>query len=183
VRTLPGGGEAAAGYRRLRALLQEMGVHCDDDAELQDADAVLLISARGAEALVAARLDDEERRRAYARVVARLLVGEMHPPLDAKAEYPSKHVTFSKQEAEEDALVATFARAVADGRLDTAPRPLYQDVPKLKLAFTPRTAAQSTLGGFHLWSDFWYRRSDMYRRWRSRPGVSTAIGRICTALS
>ncbi|MEX2246052.1 MAG: hypothetical protein WEC75_05145 [Dehalococcoidia bacterium] len=182
VRTLPGGGEASAGYRRLRALLQEMGVRCDDAAELQDADAVLLVSARGIDALVAARLDDEARRRSYSRVVARLLVGEMHAPIDAKIEYLAKHTTISRQEAEEDALVATFGRAVADGRLDTAPRPLYQDVPKLRFAFTPRSAARSTLGGFHLWSGFWYRRSNMYRRWRSRRDVSTAIGRICTAL-
>ena len=53
---------------------------------------------------------------------------------------------------------------------------------KLTLAFTPRTAARSTLGGFHLWSDFWYKRSNMYRHWRSRRDVSNAITRIVGAL-
>lgn len=182
LRALPPDGDARLRTYRLRAMLEEMDVHCDDSAELRDVDAVLLTSARGTEALIAARLDEHARLRAYARIVARVLVGEMHGPIDAKIEYPSKHATASRQEREEDALVAFLAGALADGRLDAAPRPLFEDVPKLTLAFTPRTAARSTLGGFHLWSDFWYKRSNMYRRWRSRRDVSKAIGRICVAL-
>lgn len=182
LRTLPADGTATERTRRLRALLEEMGIHCDDTAELQDVDAVLLASGRGTEALVAARLDDVARHRTYARLVARLLVGEMHAPMDAKIEYPGVNKTSRKQEREEDAVVVTFASALAEGALDRAPRPLYQDVPKLTLAFTPRTAARSTLGGMHLWSDFWYKRSGMYRRWRSRRDVSNAIGRVCVIL-
>ena len=182
LRILPLDGDAALRTYRLRAMLQEMNVYCDDTAELRDVDAVLLTSARGTEALVAARLDDTGRLRTYARIVARLLVGEMHGPIDAKIEYPAKHATASRQEREEDAVVAFLAGALVDGRLDAAPRPLFEDVPKLTLAFTPRTAARSTLGGFHLWSDFWYKRSNMYRRWRSRRDVSHAITRICGAL-
>lgn len=182
LRALPLDGDARLRTYRLRAMLQEMDVYCDDTAALQDVDAVLLTSARGTEALIAARLDDDSRLRTYARIVARLLVGEMHGPIDAKIEYPAKHATASRQEREEDAVVAFLAGALADGRLDAAPRPLFEDVPKLTLAFTPRTAARSTLGGFHLWSDFWYKRSNMYRRWRSRRDVSHAITRICGAL-
>jgi hypothetical protein len=182
LRTLPADGDAIERTRRLRALLEEMGIHCDDTAELQDVDAVLLASSRGTEALVAARLDDAARHRTYARLVARLLVGEMHAPMDAKIEYPRAHKTGRKHEREEDAVVVTFASALAEGALDRAPRPLYEDVPKLTLAFTPRTAARSTLGGMHLWSDFWYKRSNMYRRWRSRRDVSKAIGRVCVIL-
>ncbi len=182
LRSLPMDGDAHTRTFRLRAMLQEMDVHCDDTAELQDVDAVLLTSARGTEALFAARLDDDSRLRTYARVIARVLVGEMHGPIDAKIEYPAKHATGSRQEREEDAVVAFLAGTLVDGRLDAAPRPLFEVVPKLTLAFTPRTAARSTLGGFHLWSDFWYKRSNMYRRWRSRRDVSKAIGRICVAL-
>jgi hypothetical protein len=182
LRALPAEGDPRQRAMRLRALLEEMGVRCDEHAELQDADAVLLASARGTDALLAARLDDEGRHAAYARIIARLIVGEIHAPIDAKIEYPAEHGPGYKLERREDALVATFARALVDGRLDSAPRPLYEDVPKLTFAFTPRTAARSTLGGFHLWSDFWYKRSDLYRRWRSRPGVSQAIGRICVVL-
>jgi hypothetical protein len=79
-------------------------------------------------------------------------------------------------------MVLALAQAIIDGRLDAAPRPLYEDVPKLTFAFTPRSAARSTLGGFHLWSDYWYKRSNMYRRWRSRRDVSDAISRVCTVL-
>ena len=182
LRSLPLDGDARTRTFRLRAMLQEMNVHCDDTAELQDVDAVLLTSARGTEALVAARLDDDGRLRTYARIIARVLVGEMHGPIDAKIEYPAKHATGSRQEREEDAVVAFLAGTLVDGRLDAAPRPLFGAVPKLTLAFTPRTAARSTLGGFHLWSDFWYKRSNMYRCWRSRRDVSKAIGRICVAL-
>ena len=183
LRTMPHSGEPQAATLRLRALLQEMGVHCDDTAELDDADAILLTSGRGMEALIASRLDDEQRHRAYSRIVARLIIGQMHEPIDAKIEYHTKHANISKQEKEEDAAVAKFAIALVDGKLDLAPRSLYEDVPKFALAFTPRTAALSTLGGLHLWSDYWYRRSTMYRWWRSRKDVSSAIKRVCIILN
>jgi hypothetical protein len=182
LRLLPGDGEARVRARRLRALLEEMGVHCDETAALQDVDAVLLASARGTEALIAARLNDDERHHAYARIVARLLVGEIHPPMDAKMEYAGAHWTASREEREEDAMVQGLAGALVDARLDAAPRPLYDDVPKLTFAFTPRTAARSTLGGLHQWSIIWYKRSNLYRRLRARPDVSHAIERICFAL-
>ncbi len=182
VRQMPADGDVRLRTRRLRSMLEEMGVHCDDSAGLQDVDAVLLTSARGTEALIAARLDDQGRHRTYARLVARLLVGEMHPPIDAKIEYPAAHLTWSRQEREEDAMVIGLAGALVDGRLDAAPRPLYEDVPKLTLAFTPRTAARSTLGGLHQWSVLWYKRSNLYRRWRRQRTVSHAIERICFVL-
>jgi len=182
LRTLPGDGNAALRADRLRVMLEEMGVHCDETAQLQDVDAVLLASARGTEAIIAARLTDEERHRVYARIVARLLVGEIHAPIDAKMEYPAGRATASRQERQEDAMVAGLAGALVDGRLDAAPRPLYEDVPKLTFAFTPRTAARSTLGGLHQWSVLWYKRSNTYRRWRSRRDVSHAIERICIVL-
>ena len=183
VRTMPLDREPRAGVIRLRGLLQEMGVRCDDSAELDEADAILLTSGRGTEAMIASRLDDEQRYQAYARLVARLIIGEMHAPIDAKVEYPSKHFTINREEKEEDATVAKFAIALTEGNLDLAPRSLYEDVPKLQLAFTPRTAAQATLGGMHLWSDYWYRRSTMYRWWRSRPKVSGVIKRVCVMLN
>lgn len=183
LRTMPLEGDARERIRRLRALLEEMGVQCDDAAELDEADAILLTSGRGMEAMIASRLDDEARHQAYARIVARLIIGQMHEPIDAKVEYPSKHFTISREEKEEDAAVAQFAIALTKGNLDLAPRPLYEDVPKLTLAFTPRTAARSTLGGMHLWSDYWYRRSTLYRWWRSKRRVSSAIKRVCVMLN
>lgn len=183
LRTMPLEGDTRERVRRLRSLLEEMGVRCDDSAELDEADAILLTSGRGMEAMIASRLDDEGRHQAYARIVARLIIGQMHEPIDAKVEYPSKHFTISREEKEEDAAVAKFAIALTEGNLDLAPRPLYEDVPKLTLAWTPRTAARSTLGGMHLWSDYWYRRSTMYRWWRSRRNVSSAIKRVCVMLN
>jgi hypothetical protein len=183
LRTMPLEGNAQERILRLRALLEEMGVRCDDAAELDEADAILLTSGRGMEAMIASRLDDEARHQAYARIVARLIIGQMHEPIDAKVEYPSKHFTISREEKEEDAAVAQFAIALTKGNLDLAPRPLYEDVPKLTLAFTPRTAARSTLGGMHLWSDYWYRRSTLYRWWRSKRRVSSAIKRVCVMLN
>ena len=181
LRSLPGDGSSVTRAARLRLLLEEMGVDCDETADLQDVDAVLLASARGTEALIAARLTDDERHRVYARIVARLLVGELHAPIDAKMEYAGEHAT-TREEREEDAVVAGLAGALVDGRLDAAPRPLYDDVPRLTFAFTPRTAARSTLGGLHQWSVLWYKRSNMYRRWRARRDVSHAIERICIVL-
>ena len=182
VRALPGEGDASARAARLRLLLEEMGVHCDETAELQDVDGILIASRRGIEALVAARLSAKERHRVYARLVARLLVSEIHAPIDARMEYSEGHATIFREDREEDAVVDGLSHALVDGRLHAAPRPLYEDVPRLTLAFTPRTAARSTLGGLHQWSVLWYKRSNLYRRWRARRDVSEAIERICIVL-
>ncbi|HZP57266.1 MAG TPA: hypothetical protein VFC53_06895 [Dehalococcoidia bacterium] len=181
VRFLPKHGSAYVRAQRLRSLLEELGIRCDERIDLQDADAVLLASAHGTEAIIAARLSDEERHTAYTRVVARLLVSDMRAPIDARIE--GQHgIRLSTREREEDRLVEGLALALASGRLEAAPRPLYDDVPKLTFAFTPRSAARSTLGGLHRWSVLWYKRSDFYRRLRARRRVSEAIGRICVAL-
>ena len=39
------------------------------------------------EAMIASRLDDEGRHQAYARIVARLIIGQMHEPIDARARH------------------------------------------------------------------------------------------------
>ena len=130
LRVLPADGEAAIGVLRLRALLEELGVHCDDSLNLQDLDAILLASERGTDALVASRLDDSQRHAAYARLVARLVITDMHAPMDAKMEYAERHEPSSTREREEEALVIGLASALLEGRLESAPRPLYDDVPQ-----------------------------------------------------
>lgn len=182
LRFLPMLGDARARAKRLRAVFEELGIHCDESAELQDLDAVLFSSARGTDAVIAARLDDEQRLTAYARLAARILACELVPPVDAQMEYADDALAPSKREREEERMLKQLAWAIREGHLDLAPRPLYEDVPKLTFAFTPRSAARSTLGGFHWWSGFWYRRSNMYRRWRSRRDVSTAIVRVIDIL-
>ena len=97
-------------------------------------------------------------------------------------EYSEGHATLFREDREEDAMVDGLSHALVDGRLDAAPRPLYDEVPRLTFAFTPRTAARSTLGGLHQWSVLWYKRSNLYRRWRARRDVSHAIERICFVL-
>jgi hypothetical protein len=178
LRFLPMSGDAATRARRLRALFEELDIRCDESADLHDLDALLVASARGTDAMIAARLDDEQRLTAYARLAARMLACELRPPIDANMEYADEALAPSRREREEERMLRKLAWAIREGRLDLAPRPLYEDVPKLTLAFTPRSAARSTLGGFHRWSGFWYRRSNMYRSWRSRHDVSTAIVRV-----
>jgi hypothetical protein len=178
LRFLPMLGDANTRAKRLRAVFEELGIHCDESADLHDLDAVLFASARGSDALIASRLNDEQRLTAYARLAARILACELHAPIDASMEYADDALAPSKREREEERMLMKLAWAIREGRLDLAPRPLYEDVPKLTFAFTPRSAARSTLGGFHWWSGFWYRRSSMYRRWRSRHDVSTAIVRV-----
>jgi hypothetical protein len=163
-------------------VFEELGIHCDESADLHDLDAVLFASARGTDAVIAARLDDEQRLTAYARLAARILACELVPPVDAQMEYADDAFAPSKREREEERMLKQLAWAIREGHLDLAPRPLYEEVPKLTFAFTPRSAARSTLGGFHWWSGFWYRRSNMYRRWRSRRDVSTAIVRVIDIL-
>ena len=183
LKLLPSDGDDATRAYRVRALLEELGVSCDESADLQDLDAILIASAHGTDAMIAARLNDEQRLVAYARLIARLLTGELHSPLDAKMEYAVIASAPSKRERDEERMVLQLAHAIAEGDLDLAPRPLFEDVPPFTFAFTPRSAARSTLGGFHWWSNFWYRRSNIYRRWRARRDVSNAIGRVVVALN
>jgi len=183
IRALPTGGETRMRTRRLRAILQESGVRCDDTAAKHDVDAAVLASERGVDAMIASRLDDEQREVAYARIIARLLSGGLKSPMDFKAEYANSDDAPYRKEREEERMVVALARAITSGQLDTAPRPIFEDVPAFTLAFTPRTAARSTLGGFHWWSGYWYKRSNMYRSWRSRTDVSNAIERVCGILN
>jgi hypothetical protein len=178
LRFLPMVGDARTRAKRLRVVFEELGIHCDESADLHDLDAVMFASVRGTDAMIAARLNDEQRLTAYARLAARILACEMHPPVDASMEYADDVLAPSKREREEERMLMKLAWAIREGHLDLAPRPLYEEVPKLTFAFTPRSAARSTLGGFHWWSGFWYRRSNMYRAWRSRRDVSTAIVRV-----
>ena len=183
VRSLPADGDARLRARRLRAILEEVDVRCDDTADLHDVDAVLLASSRGTEALIAARLGDGDRLVAYARIIARLLTGDLTAPVDFKIEYADSSDAPSKRERDEERMVLALAHAIASGHIDEAPRPLFEDVPSFTLAFTPRSISRSTLGGFHWWSNLWYRRSGTYRAWRRQRGVSNAIGRVCNALT
>lgn len=183
VTSLPEGGDERLRVRWLRAVLEEVGVRCDDTADLQELDAVLLASSHGTDAMIAARLDDNQRLIAYARIIARLLTGELQWPIDIKIEYTDDGAAPSKRERDEERLVLDLAHAIASGRLDEAPRTLFEDVPKFSFAFTPRSISLSTLGGFHLWSGFWYKRSGTYRAFRRRRDVTTAIGRVCGILS
>ena len=73
LRALPADGETRVRIARLRALLQELGIRCDDSADLHDLDAIMLASVHGTDALIASRLDDEQRLDAYARLIARRL--------------------------------------------------------------------------------------------------------------
>ena len=131
LRFLPMIGDANTRAKRLRAVFEELGIHCDESADLHDLDAVLFASVRGSDALIASRLDDEQRLTAYARLAARILACELHPPMDASMEYADDALAPSKREREEERMLMKLAWAIREGRLDLAPRPLYEDVPKL----------------------------------------------------
>ena len=121
-------------------------------------DAILLTSGRGMEALIASRLDDEERHRAYSRIVARLISARCTSPSTPRSNTP-QHLTISREEREEDAR-SQSSRSRSSKATSTCAAPALRRRPKLTLAWTPRTAARSTLGGMHLWCDYWYRRFD-----------------------
>jgi len=127
-------------------------------------------------------LDADEAWELMSRIVARLLTGELTAPVDFKIEYADSSDAPSKRERDEERLVLSLAHAIASGHIDEAPRPLFEDVPPFTFAFTPRTISRSTLGGFHWWSNLWYRRSGTYRAWRRQRGVTNAIGRVCGIL-
>src|SRR5688500_4321943 len=58
----------------VRRTLEELGIHCEADAGLQDLKGFMIASPRGAEIVVSERLGEDERLGVYAHLLAHALL-------------------------------------------------------------------------------------------------------------
>ncbi len=179
LRSLPTAGTEIDRAERLRRLLEECGVHCDESLRLDGLSAVVLASERGTEALVAAGLSGDRRLDAYARIVARLLLDEPAGAVDARFEYTGPLPSHAlPAERSTQVLVNGLAAALAGGDIARAPRALY-----LKDEPDPAHVGAAIQRVLDRCSLALYRRSALYRRIRARSDVAAAVGRVRDALT
>lgn len=161
-----------------RRLLEELGVHCDESAPLQDLKGFLISSRRGTEIVTRWNLSDEERVQVYAHLVAHALLGADLPRLapSARFEYEGGRQPKSRapQVEQEEEVADAVARAILDGRLEAAPRLVYCH----DLGPGRGRLSRAVLRGLHQSSLALYRRSRNYQRIRSLPVVTALSQRV-----
>lgn len=161
--------------RQARWLLQEMGVRCGSEADLQGLRGVLIQSPRGPEFIISTRLDAAQRLELYAHMLAHLLVGAMSPTWGTRFEYPA-HSTpahLTAHERREEAVCDAIARALLLGCPEGAPYYLAEAPPPARRRRGRRqVVAALALNVVHRVSLTLYWRSQLYQRLRAHPDVT-----------
>ncbi len=181
LRVLPGGRDWL-----VRRTLEELGIHCDSDAQLQDLKGFMIASHRGAEIVVSDRLDADERLAVYAHLLAHALIeqGDLLPEgqgsFFSRLEYVEGREPADRSDADRRAeMVAdALANAILRGRLDGAPAYAY------RVSREPaRAGLRPRLGHFFLelchrtsLALFWH--SHKYQKLRGRPEMSALVRRL-----
>jgi hypothetical protein len=164
-----------------RRLLEELGVRCDDSADLQDLKGFLLSSHRGTEIVVRRDLSDEERLAVYAHLVAHALLGPDLPAFAPAAQFEyvdGRAPDRPSRESQEELVADAVAQAILDGRLEATPRLVYcQDTGAGR-----GRLSRAVLRGLHHGSMALYRRSRRYQWLRSSRVVTALTERVTTLL-
>jgi hypothetical protein len=179
--SLPGGRDWL-----VRRTLEELGIHCDSEARLQDLKGFMIASHRGAEIVVSDRLDADERVAVYAHLLAHALIeqGDLLPEgqgsFFSRLEYVEGREPAGRSGAERRAeMVAdALAKAILRGRLDGAPAYAYRQTRE-----PARAGLRPRLGRFFLelchrtsLALFWH--SPKYQKLRGRPEMSALVRRL-----
>jgi hypothetical protein len=173
----------------VRRTLEELGIHCEADATLQDLKGFMIASHRGAEIVVSGRLDAGERLGVYAHLLAHALIeqGDLLPEgqgsFFSRLEYVEGREPAGQSGAERRAeMVAdALARAILRGRLDGAPAYAYRH--SQEPGADARAGLRPRLGRFFLelchrtsLALFWH--SPKYQKLRGRPEMSALVRRL-----
>lgn len=185
--TEPGPGRHSRDWL-VRRTLEELGIHCESEADLQDLKGFMIASPRGAEIVVSERLGPDDRLEVYAHLLAHALleqgVGdeeEMQGSFFSRLEYVEGREPADRSSAERRAeMVAdAIAKAILRGRLDGAPRYTFRQ----KREATASSGIRPRLGRFFLelchrtsLALFW--RSPKYQKLRGRPEMSALVRRV-----
>jgi len=187
VRPMPGGVAGPGKDWLVRRTLEELGIHCESEANLQDLKGFMIASPRGAEIVISERLGEDERLGVYAHLLAHALLeqvaGEDELPgsFYSRLEYVEGREPAGRSNAERhsEMVADALAKAILRGRLDGAPMYSYRHKrePARNRGLRPR------LGRF--WLDlchrtslalFWH--SPKYQKLRARREMSALIRRV-----
>jgi hypothetical protein len=181
LQSLPGGRDWL-----VRRTLEELGIHCDSEAQLQDLKGFMIASHRGAEIVVSDRLDADERLAVYAHLLAHALIeqGDLLPEgqgsFFSRLEYVEGREPAGRSGAElrAEMVADALANAILRGRLDGAPAYTYH-----RNREPARAGLRPRLGRFFLelchrtsLALFWH--SPKYQKLRGRPEMSALVRRL-----
>ena len=172
---LPGADADAARAWLVRRMLEEMGVRCEDSAALQDLKGFLIASPRGTEIVLSARLTDAQKLHLYAHLLAHAVLDHLEGTFTTRFEYFEGHEPphLSARERQEDIMADAVARAIIKGRLEDAPRYIYDAAARrrspLAVAGVRHRGQRLLLTIIHQASLLLYWRSPRYRDLRARP--------------
>jgi hypothetical protein len=168
----------------VRRTLEELGIHCEADAGLQDLKGFMIASPRGAEIVVSERLGPDERLGVYAHLLAHALLEnpELQPDgaFYSRLEYvEGRRPKATSAERRAEMVADALAKAILRGRLDGAPQYAY----KHKRGGVAGPGLRPRLGRMLLeichrtsLALFWL--SPKYQRLRGRPEMSALVRRV-----
>ncbi len=164
----------------IRRTLEELGIHCEESADLQDLAGFLIASERGVEIVTSTRLTPTEQANVYSQLLAQALLEPSGHPFLVRFEYFAGHGPRrrSAREIRTRRVADAVARAILDGRLDGAPKLLYQGPPNEPPGSLKQTAADLLLRALHRTSVTLYWRSRGYQRVRAWPLTTQVITKV-----
>jgi hypothetical protein len=169
----------------VRRTLEELGIHCEADAGLQDLKGFMIASPRGAEIVVSDRLGQDERLGVYAHLLAHALLEQGEEGEEgnffSRLEYVEGREPAERRGSERklEMVADAIAAAILRGRLDGTPRYAYRH----KRESEEPAGLRPRLGRF--WLElchrvslmlFWH--SPKYQRLRARREMSYLVRRV-----
>ncbi|HEX2173145.1 MAG TPA: hypothetical protein VHL09_11955 [Dehalococcoidia bacterium] len=164
----------------IRRTLEELGIHCEEAADLQALAGFLIASERGVEIVTSAGLSPRDQAQVYTQLLAQLLLEPGQLPFLVRFEYlagrdPARR---SAREIRTGRVAAALGRAILEGRLHGAPKLLYQGPPIDPPGSLKKTAAHLLLRALHRASVTLYWRSGRYQRLRALPLTTQVITKV-----
>ncbi len=172
----------------VRRTLEELGIHCEAEPNLQDLKGFMIASPRGTEIVVSERLGQDERLGVYAHLLAHALLEQGEDGEEgsffSRLEYVEGREPAERKGAERkvEMVADALARAILRGRLDGTPQYCYRHK-RGSAASAP--GLRPRLGRF--WLElchrvslmlFWH--SPKYQRLRARREMSYLVRRVET---
>lgn len=164
----------------IRRTLEELGIHCEESAELQDLAGFLIASERGVEIVTSAALSPDDRAQVYTQLLAQALLEPAGLSFLVRFEYLAGRgpAVRSPQEIRTRRVAEAVGRAILEGRLDGAPKLLFEGPPADRPRTIAQLAADLLLNALHRTSVTLYWRSRRYQRVRAWPLTSSVITKV-----
>ncbi|HEU5316830.1 MAG TPA: hypothetical protein VFX49_12025 [Chloroflexota bacterium] len=181
------GGAGAEALKKdwiVRRTLEELGIHCEADAGLQDLKGFMIASPRGAEIVVSERLGQDERLGVYAHLLAHALLEQGEEGEEgsffSRLEYVEGREPAERKGSERklEMVADALAAAILRGRLDGTPRYAYRHKREVGAAGLRPRLGRFWLELCHRVSLMLFWHSPKYQRLRARREMSYLVRRV-----